>query len=72
MLVPGQIIRGDRKTMMALIECEIVEVKDITGEPATLEMAETVPQLVEIHAMSGIVLKVNDVMDDCFTLEVIE
>ena len=40
--------------LQALVNSQIVEVKSISGEPATVGIAKQAPGLVQMHAMSGI------------------
>ena len=52
-----------RKDMEAVISGEIIELRGLSGIPATLEMVEAtsgpVDGLIRAHAMSGLVLEVG-------------
>lgn len=46
-------LRTDRRTMQALLECEILEIRSSEGEIVSLEEAERDPEEVIVHSSSG-------------------
>lgn len=58
----------DLKTMKDLEKGEIIEVRGISGKPATVDVATEFPGLVRVHAMSGNVYDVTDFDGKVFTL----
>lgn len=58
----------DLKTMKALEEVEIIEIRGISGQPATVEVATEAPSLVRVHALSGNVYDIADFDGEEFTL----
>lgn len=61
-------VQIDLKTMEALEEIEIVEIRGISGKPATVDVAAEAPQLVRVHAMSGNVYDIANFDGEVFSL----
>lgn len=62
-------IRTDRKTVEALVDCQILEIRDADGEVISLEQAEQNPEEVMVHSMSDkdFALYIED--DDLYILK---
>jgi len=51
-------MRMDSTTLQHLVDSRIVEVRGVSGAPATVDQAMHAPTCVQVHAMSGLVFDV--------------
>lgn len=68
----GDVIRFCQREMNALVNSGIIKLQVQDMELTAQKAADSIPELIEVRAHSGIELKVLDIEDGTWTLEVVK